>query len=246
MSSFKEISDFSEEELEGLSLWNIPNVSAGKSEEIELEDTQPSVLTVDEIEVMQQQAYQEASDKGKKEGYEAGVLEGKAAGFKEGSLLGAEEGRKLGYQESKSLIEEKLAQFVELLASLNAPLEKMDEQVEQSIVQLSSLIAKQVVLCEIKLDPDIILAVIKKTIKILPVANQELSINLHPDDIILINEGDMDKKIVSQWNISEDASLTRGGCRVSTAVSTIDMTVENRLSLVIANVLDRDVLGDIE
>jgi len=246
MSSFKEVSDFSEAELDGLSLWSIPDVSAGKSEEIELEDTNPAVLTVDEIEVMQQQAYQEAYDKGKQEGYEAGLLEGKSAGFKEGSLLGAEEGRKLGYQESKSLVEEKLAQFVELLKSLNAPLDKVDEQVEQSIVQLSFLIAKQVVLREIKADPEIILKVIKKAIKILPVANQELEISLHPDDIVLINEGDIDEKITSRWTLSEDISLTRGGCRVNTPISAIDMTVENRLSSVIANVLDGEDLGAVE
>ncbi len=108
-------------------------------------------------------------------------------------------------------MEEKAKKFTELLKSLSEPFEHMDEEVEQSIVQLSLLIAKQVINDELKQDPEKILKVVKQALKVLPVANNKISISLHPQDALLVKEGFSKEEELQQWNLVEDASMTRGG-----------------------------------
>lgn len=70
-------SRFTAAELESLILWSMPDVSGGEApaelevEEVEeVEEAEPTpILTVDEIEAMQKQAYDEAFAQGKMHGF---------------------------------------------------------------------------------------------------------------------------------------------------------------------------------
>lgn len=233
MSSSKgATSSFSDDELDTLSLWDVPDVSVGTSEDISLDEAEATVLTAEDIDAVQKQAYHEAFAKGEK------------LGFAEGKKLGFAEGKKLGYQESKNLLEQKAKKITELLKSLNEPFEQLDEEVEKSIVQLSLLIAKQVINDELKQDPEKILKVVKQTLKVLPIANNKISISLHPEDALLVKEGFAQEEGLQQWNLVEDAAITRGGCLVKTAISQIDQTVETRISEMVALILDEDVRAE--
>jgi len=224
---------FSADELEALSLWEAPDVSKPSSEEVSLDETVSPILTVDEIEAMQKQAYDEAFANGKQEGYEVGFSEGKTVGFNEGKAEGLEQ----GYAENKYLLQEQVARFISLLESLSEPFKKLDECVEQSLAKLAILIAKQVVRRELKLDPKQIVAVVKETVKALPVAHQKVTLSLHPDDVILIREAMSLEEDTPTWVLVEDPLLTRGGCVVATETSHIDATVENKIAMIIATVL---------
>jgi len=233
---------FSADELDALSLWEAPDVSKPSSEEISLEEAVSPILTVDEIEAMQKQAYEEAFANGKQEGYEVGFSEGKEVGFKEGKAEGLEQ----GYAENKHLLQEQVARFISLLESLSEPFERLDECVEQSLAELAILIAKQVVRRELKLDPKQIVAVVKETVKALPVAHQKVTLSLHPDDVILIREAMSLEEDTPTWVLVEDPLLTRGGCVVATETSHIDATVENKIAMIIATVLGDERQLDLE
>ncbi len=233
---------FSVDELDALSLWEAPDVSKPSSEEISLEEAVSPILTVDEIEAMQKQAYDEAFANGKQEGYEVGFSEGKEVGFKEGKAEGLEQ----GYAENKHLLQEQVARFISLLESLSEPFERLDECVEQSLAELAILIAKQVVRRELKLDPKQIVAVVKETVKALPVAHQKVTLSLHPDDVILIREAMSLEEDTPTWVLVEDPLLTRGGCVVATETSHIDATVENKIAMIIATVLGDERQLDLE
>jgi len=231
MSSSKAGSNaFSADELNTLSLWDAPDVSNGKSEDVEIEDTSSVILTVDDIEAMQKQAYQEAFVKGEKIGRE----EGKKEGIKQ------------GYEESKHLVEAQVEKFIGLLKSLSEPFNQMDEEVESSIVHLSLLIAKQVIKRELKLNPEHIINVVKGGLKVLPVANKKVSITLHPDDAAILKESFPKDEKIDDWHFIEDSSITPGGCLLSTNVSQIDQTVEQRISEIITQVLDKDITEEAE
>ncbi len=233
---------FSDDELEALSLWEVPDVSGAKSEDITLEETSSTILTVDEIEAMQKQAYQEAFAKGKEAGYEAGFVEGKEVGHREGKA----EGLKQGYAENKHLLQEQVVHFIALLESLSAPLEKLDAQVEESLVQLAIMIAKQIVRRELKIDSGQIVAVVKEAVKALPVARQKVTLSLHPDDALMVREAMSLDEDAPAWTLNEDPLLTRGGCLVTTDTSSIDATVENKLATIIATILGDERQGEWE
>jgi len=70
---------FTASELESLRLWSMPDVSGAdsrESETVELEEELTPILTVDEIEAMQKQAYDEAFAQGKMHGFQQGFDEG--------------------------------------------------------------------------------------------------------------------------------------------------------------------------
>jgi flagellar assembly protein FliH len=203
----------------------MPDVSGAddhkESEAVELEDEPTPVLTVDEIEAMQKQAYDEAFAQGKMHGFQQGF----------------DEGSKKGYEDNLHLLQAKAATLTALLESLSEPFKSLDEEVEKELVKLAIGIATQIIRREIKLDPGQIVAVVRETINVLPQASQKISLKLHPEDAELVRSALALDEMSSSWGIVEDPLITRGGCEVDTDVSHVDATVEHRLTAVIATIL---------
>ena len=225
MNSFK-TSGFSSSELASLSVWDMPDVSV-KSESVALAEGQNfdplpmSILTVDEIEAMQKQAYDEAFAQGKKDGY--------SQGFNEGS--------RQGYEENVQMLQKKATEFAGLLESLSQPFKDLDTEVEKELVKLAVGIATQIIRREIKLDPGQVIAAVREAIKVLPLSSQKISLYLHHEDAELVRSALSLDEMSPAWRIVEDPLITRGGCKVNTEISHIDATIENRLTAVITTIL---------
>lgn len=232
MNSYK-TPGFSKAELEAVRLWAMPNVSGADTanrvvEEVAepvMEEDLPPVLTVEEIEAMQKQAYDEAFAQGQREGFEQGFQQGR------------EEGAKQSYAENLHLLQEQAGQFTELMAALAEPFKELDAEVEQELVKLSISMATQIIRREIKLDPGQIVATVREAINALPLSSQKISLYLQPDDAELVRSALALDDLSPAWAIVEDPLITRGGCIVDTDISRVDATLENRLAAVIANVL---------
>ncbi|MGR9045530.1 MAG: flagellar assembly protein FliH [Gammaproteobacteria bacterium] len=233
MSSSK-ITGFTDDELQALSLWNMPDVS-GKPAPGRAEKTQPRspLLTVSEIEAMQQQAFDEAYAKGQQEGYQQGLEQGHAEGLKKGY----DEGLKKGYDENAHLVRTQAATMASLIETLSEPLKALDDEVEKELVNLAIAIARQLIRREIKLEPGQVVAAVREAVNVIPLASQKVTLTLHPDDAELVRSVFVLDDISPAWNIREDPLITRGGCKVDTDVSHVDATVERRIAAVVARVL---------
>ncbi len=227
---------FSQEELESLGLWDAGE-NFGYDAKKQPESAESTVLTVEAIEKMQQQAYDEAFAQGKQEGYEKGYQEGQSRGYEAGFVEGKQEGEKKGYDDNLDLLRKQSAEFVSLLESLAEPFKDLDETVEKELVNLAIGIANQLVRREIKSDPGQIVAVISEAIAALPIAVQNISLLIHPEDVELVKNALALEDMSSSWNIIEDPLITRGGCKVKTETSLVDNTVENRLAMIVATIL---------
>ena len=216
---------FTASELEALRLWSMPDVSGAEDikepEPVELEEEPTPVLTVDEIEAMQKQAYDEAFAQGKMHGFQQGF----------------DEGSKKGYEDNLHLLQSQAATLIGLLESLSEPFKRLDEEVEKELVKLVIGIATQIIRREIKLDPGQIVAVVRETINVLPLASQKISLKLHPEDAEVVRSALALDEMSPSWGIVEDPLVTRGGCEVDTEISHVDATVEHRLAAVIATLL---------
>jgi flagellar assembly protein FliH len=202
----------------------MPDVSSDNvrpSETVEIDEEPTPILTVDEIEAMQKQAYDEAFAQGKMHGFQQGF----------------DEGSKKGYEDNLHLLQSQAAKMVSLLESLSEPFKNLDEEVENELVKLVIGIATQIIRREIKTDPGQIVAVVRETINVLPLASQKISLKLHPEDAELVRSALALDEISPSWSIVEDPLITRGGCEVDTGVSHVDATVEHRLAAVIATIL---------
>jgi len=142
-----------------------------------------------------------------------------------------------GLAQGQNVIKEHVASLSSVMASLAMPLPDLDNQVVDELVQLSMAVVRQMVRRELKISPGEIVAVVRESLSLLPVAAAEITLELHPEDAKLIRENLVHPDATSSWNIVEDAFLTRGGCRVVTNTSRIDATVEKRMNTVIAEVM---------
>lgn len=231
MSLFKNIG-FSSSELASLSPWNLPDISehgsfdhgAKKPESVDVEEGSTPVLTVDEIEAMQRQAYDEAFAQGKNDGFQQGFDQG----FQEGTTK--------GYQENVGLLHKKAAEFDTLMESLSEPFKTLDDEVEKELVKLALGIATQIIRREIKLDPGQVVAAVREAIQVLPLSSQKIKLYLHPEDAELVRSALSLDEMTTAWGVIEDPLITRGGCKVDTDVSHVDATVENRLAALVATI----------
>ncbi len=155
--------------------------------------------------------------------------------YEEGYAQGVEQGLQQTLQQ-KSALKEKI---INIINKLQYPLNKIDEQIEKELLQLSVLIAKQVVRRELQQDPQQIAAVIRECLAILPSSNTKPKIRLHPDDFRCIQEiyPTTAKDEESGWQLVEDSSITPGGCMVDTRSSHIDATIEARINQISTKML---------
>lgn len=168
--------------------------------------------------------------------------------WENGYAAGREAGLEAVRREQQAQLDEldqRLRRWAQILELLAQPLRELDEQVEGQLAQLAGAIARQVVRREIRTQPDQIVAVIRETVALLPVATRDVRVHLHPDDATLVRERLREPGAEGAWRIVEDPVLARGGCRVTTENSTIDARVEQRLGAAIAAVLgDERARGD--
>lgn len=222
---------------DNVSLWDLPIVSEGAAT-IVSGSAETMLPTAEEIEEIQAQArkeaYDEAYEKSKLEGFEQGKTEGRQQGFEEGKA----EGYSKGLAEGQAEISEKATHFSALISTLAAPLEELDNDVEDEIVTLAMMVARHLIRRELKIDPTHVISAIRQAVDILPVATKNIVVFLHPEDAALVRESlTLSDEDEQRWKIVEDPMLSRGGCKIETEYSRIDASVEARINNVITQVI---------
>lgn len=173
-------------------------------------------LTAGRLQELQQQAYDEAFQKGHAEGVAAG----------------------------EQTIRQRAARYEELLRALSKPFDQLDESVEKQLVELAIAMVKQLFRREIKINPTHVIGVVRESVQLLPIASRNVQVHLHPDDASLVRESLSPAEGEPAWSIVEDPLIAHGGCRITTDNSQIDATVEARLQAVINNILGDERAGD--
>lgn len=166
-------------------------------------------LTARQIEELQQQAREEGFQQGRREGLEAG----------------------------KKDILARVHELESLMQTLAKPLDQLDAQIEQEMINLALAVAQQLVRRELKTEPGQVLAAVREAMAALPIAARNVRLHLHPEDAALVRETLPLSDGERGWKIVEDPVLTRGGCKIASDTSQIDASVERRLHAIIANVL---------
>lgn len=189
------------ESLEECAAWTPPEMQGGCSA--------PPMVTAQQLESLQKQAYQEGFASGRRDGYRIGE-----AHFKE-----------------------KMEHLEQMMQTLHAPFAALDQQVEQEILLLVTTLVKQLVRREIKMDPGQIIAVVREALASLPAAARGVRVHLHPEDAAMVRDNLSVTGGEHSWSIIEDPMLTRGGCKVVTENSQVDATLEARLAQLIAKLL---------
>ena len=200
-------------------------------------------LTADDIEQIRQAAFDEGMSQGKEEGFGQGYNEGREQGYQDGLQQGQAEGKKLGLSEGEQLIREQLAQLRSFIDQLQQPLQKVDAEVEQSLLQLTLHMAQAVIGVEVKTNPQCILTTLRDAVDALPYQAEKLVIKLHPDDVSVILQHYSSEEIAQRsWQIRSEPALERGDCRVESTESSVDRTLKTRLQSSLEHFLQESVI----
>ena len=166
------------------------------------------LATVSGLENLRQQAHDEGYAQGREAGYAAGIQQARA----------------------------EAAQIHALLQNLQDALNQMDEQVAQSLLDLSLEIARKMVVETLQIKPEVMLNIVSSAISNLPHFNQNAHLVVHPDDAELIRKHMGEQLSHAGWKIFTDAQIKRGGCRAETTHSQVDATEEARWKRIVESI----------
>ncbi len=153
----------------------------------------------------------------------------RTSAFEEGKAEGVQQGLKEGLVQAEKNYQLLQQSFNHLMDSFSEPLKLNQKEVEDDVIRLVTLLSKQIIKRELKSDPEQIIAVVREGIKLLPSYRKQVTVTCHPDD------GEVIRKVFANsasnnWQINDDPSITRGGCKISTETSMVDASLEHRLS----------------
>ncbi|MCK9201667.1 MAG: flagellar assembly protein FliH [Gallionella sp.] len=166
------------------------------------------LATVAELEQIRQQAYDEGYAQGHDAGYAAGAQQ----------------------------IRTEIGQVQAVMQQLQTELNQIDVQLAQSLLNLSLEIARKMVGQTLQVNPEVILGIVNEAIGSLPHFNQHAHLVLHPEDVELVRKHMGDQLSQTGWKLLSDPRIERGGCRVETAHTKVDATVEARWKRIVESI----------
>jgi flagellar assembly protein FliH len=192
-----------------------PEPEPPQMEEVPLEEVQP--LTLEELESIRQEAYNEGFATGEREGFHSTTLKVR--------------------QEAEAALTAKLAALEQLMGHLFEPIAEQDTQIEKSLVDLVQHITKQVIQRELAIDSTQLEHVMRDALKLLPLGVGNVRLYVNPQDFQQVKA--LRERHEETWRIVEDEALLPGGCRVETEHSRIDASVETRIARVMDKLFDQ-------
>jgi Flagellar biosynthesis/type III secretory pathway protein len=184
-------------------------------QEVPLDEVHP--LTLEELESIRQEAYNEGFATGEKEGFHSTQIKVR--------------------QEAEVALNARVASLERLMSSLLAPLAEQDQQLEKAMVGLVEHMTRQVIQRELKTDSRQIEQVLREGLKLLPMGAENIRLFINPQDFDQIKA--LRERHDEHWKIVEDESLQPGGCRIETEHSRIDASIETRIKLAMDQLFDQ-------
>ena len=164
------------------------------------------------------QSPERADPRGRQDGYEAGHREGIAAARAEAARAAAAQTAKLNG----------------LISAVQQDVARLDAQIADSVLELAVIIARRIVGEALQVRPELLLGVVREALQLLGQARTPGRLLLHPEDAKLVREHLGEQCAAGGWNIIEDATIARGGCRLVNINGDLDATLATRWQRVLA------------
>lgn len=156
------------------------------------------------------------------------AAEEEAAKIRNVHQLAYESGRADGLREGAARAGAEAQQFAALLDSVRAQGLEQNQQVADETLGLALAVAQQMVRQALLAQPEAVTGVVQEALARMLQPAAQATVALHPDDAALVQARLGETLAAGGWRIVEDATLTRGGCRLNTLASDLDATLETR------------------
>lgn len=214
------------------------DINAEEAEQLEeVELVEP--LTVEDIEKIRNEAYEEGflqglnegRDKGEKEGREQGIALGKAEGLKqgqqEGNRIGFEAGEAEGLASGKQHIEQAATQLFQLSEQLQHSLIDKDAAIPQVISQLIQSACQKILERELEQGDNQITQKVIRALKELPAGAENIQIFVSSADALHLEHGLSSSGREMHFDVDE--TLETGSARITTQQSLIEFSHKERM-----------------
>jgi flagellar assembly protein FliH len=158
--------------------------------------------------------------------------------------LGFEQGRQEGLESVErenavrvAALDEAVARLGTLCQQLARPIEPLDDGAARELATLALSVGGHLARRELRLDPSQVIAIIRESVELLPLASREVRVRVHPADGAVIRERLSPGTGERAWTLIDDPVMARGGCRVTSEFSAVDARLESRIASVISTVL---------
>ena len=157
-----------------------------------------------------------------------------------------QQGYSAGYDEGITAAKETTASMETLMAAFRQALAELDQRIAEQLLATSIGIADQVMRQSLRVNPERLLPVVVEAINALHPRREAPTLTVHPDDAAMLREHLNTMPASQEWQIVEDASITRGGCRVESGAAEVDATLETRWRRVIESIgIDKEWLDNV-
>ena len=186
-----------------------------QSEEVIAEDVKP--LTLEDVEAVRQDAWNEGFSTGEKDGFHAGQLK--------------------ATQEAHEVLAAKVAALDGIMQQFFEPIAQQDQQIEEALLDLVTRISSQVIQRELSVDSSQIKQVVRESLKLLPTSSDVVRVYVNPQDFEQIKT--LRERHEEHWKIIEDDDLLPGGCRFESVNTRIDASIETRIEHIAKQILEQ-------
>ena len=173
-------------------------------------------------------AYEQAVQRGHEQGFAQGLQEGVEAGRQQGLEQGTEAGRAQAMQGQHAHLQALSAPVEQLTQALQGLHAEWQASLRKDVIELVERVARQVVRCELTLQPAQILALVEETLTGMPQRTGDVQVYLNPSDLQRIQ--DLDASRIPAWNLMADSSLEAGECRLRVGEEEVDAGCKQRLT----------------
>jgi len=143
-----------------------------------------------------------------------------------------EEGKQAGFALARREQERERSVLRSVIETLQRERDQLLRESEVIIVRLAYEIAKKIIHQEAQTNPDVILYIVRESIR-RAAEGDKLTVILHPEDLAVVRACVdtlvEDPELKGKMEFKSDAKITRGGCIVETNLGHIDAQIETQL-----------------
>lgn len=209
------------EEIDAVSAWRFANVDGTPHPDEVVEEPpppppapSPEAIAAD-MEALRRQSYEE--------------------GYADGHQAGCEETREQLAEPHRIAVQEATQRFDAVLKEMREQLAQAQEQMAQTLLEMTCNLARQVIRRELSTDAQTIAPVITEALGLLVSDTLPVTVRLHPDDFAALEAGWSGTPESGSPRFVPDPAITRGGCRVEAPGNAVNATLEKRWAKAVAN-----------
>ena len=207
------------EEIDAVAAWSFSSMDAGQTVPAPLAEPEPEPQPPIDLELMLQEARQQAY----------------AEGFQHGHDAGSQETRDALEAVIRRSAEETAVRMGQLLHSMGDQLIAAEQHIARQILELSCDIARQVVRQEIKVNTRHLRAVIGEALEQMVEDGLPATVRMNPEDLALMKGALLETLGENAPELVADPDISPGGCLIQSPSSVVDATIEKRWARAVGN-----------